>query len=583
MIAGALFYYQAHSLGNRLWQRVRRLRQPKYLVGAVVGAGYFYWYIFRTLGRGALPGRSTWLLAPEHRFFAESIGALVLLVLMLMAWIMPHSRAALTFTEAEIAFLFPAPISRQTLLHFKLLKSQTAILFSAVFMTLLGRGFGSGNFLMRILDWWALLSIFNLHLLGSSFALTRLMDRGVSNWKRRLAVLLPAAAVAVGVALWVRRSLPPPPPLESLSFDSIERYARGVFEARPVAILLTPFRMVVAPFLASTGREFLGAFAATLAIVALHYLWVVRSDVAFEEASIEASRKMAERVAAARTGQWGVPSKAAKAARAPFTLRPAGNPLVAIFWKNLISAGRFVTVRMFLLALWIIFVVGFAMHSSHGGRGMTGVLAFAALGFTAMSLFSGPQMLRNDLRQDLPVSDVLKMFPMPGWQMVLGEVLAPAAMLAAAQWLFLTVAVIFWPEDFHRSAPLLLRAEIGLAAALVLPCVDVIAILIPNAAALFFPAWFQLGKDGPRGFEMTGQQLILMFGQLLVLACCLLPAAGVAAAILVAGSYMHFAGLAALAAGLAAALILAAEAALGIRLLGTVFEDFDLSAELVSS
>ena len=45
--------------------------------------------------------------------------------------------------------------------------------------------------------------------------------------------------------------------------------------------------------------------------------------------------------------------------------------------------------------------------------------------------------------------------------------------------------------------------------------------LIPNAAVLFFPAWFQLGKDGPRGFETTGQQLILMFGQLLVLALSL--------------------------------------------------------------
>ena len=61
--------------------------------------------------------------------------ALFLMFALLLAWILPHSRAALAFTEAEVAFLFPAPISRKTLIHFKLLKSQTAILFSALLMT----------------------------------------------------------------------------------------------------------------------------------------------------------------------------------------------------------------------------------------------------------------------------------------------------------------------------------------------------------------------------------------------------------------------------------------------------------------
>jgi hypothetical protein len=41
MIAGALFYYQFHSWRNRLLARIRRLRQPKYLAGAIVGGRYF--------------------------------------------------------------------------------------------------------------------------------------------------------------------------------------------------------------------------------------------------------------------------------------------------------------------------------------------------------------------------------------------------------------------------------------------------------------------------------------------------------------------------------------------------------------
>ena len=54
------------------------------------------------------------------------------MVAVLLAWIVPHSRSALAFSEAEAAFLFPAPITRRTLINFKLLKSQFAILFSAV-------------------------------------------------------------------------------------------------------------------------------------------------------------------------------------------------------------------------------------------------------------------------------------------------------------------------------------------------------------------------------------------------------------------------------------------------------------------
>ena len=51
MIA-ALFYLQYHSFRNRLVSRFKRLKQPKYLVGAIVGGLYFYWYFFRAIFHG---------------------------------------------------------------------------------------------------------------------------------------------------------------------------------------------------------------------------------------------------------------------------------------------------------------------------------------------------------------------------------------------------------------------------------------------------------------------------------------------------------------------------------------------------
>ena len=315
----------------------------------------------------------------------------------------------------------------------------------------------------------------------------------------------------------------------------------------------------------------------------LLYWWVIRSNVAFEEASVELSRKTAERMTAIRSGNWQAARKPKKAARNPFQLRPTGLPAVALFWKNLISAGSLVTARVWVFLVWIVVFVGFLLPSQTKQAGGPGaVLAFLALGLAAMSLFWGPQMLRNDLRQDLPAADVLKMFPMPGWQVVLGEVLAPAAILAGVQWLLLLVALFLCPSRFGAySTTLGERTTFALAAAVVLPCVDLIALLIPNAAVLFFPAWFQLGKDGPRGFETTGQQLILMFGQLLVLALSLAPAAAAITIVFFFSLHLLPSALCVLLGGAVAAVPLLIEAGIAIRLLGGVFERFDLSGEVL--
>jgi hypothetical protein len=577
MIASALFYYQFHSIKNRLTTRVKRLRKPKYLVGAIVGGLYFFYYLIRPLlwgHRGAV--------APAHQDILESIAALLLMVAVLLSWIVPHSRSALAFTEAEVAFLFPAPITRRTLINFKLLKSQSAIFFSSLLMTVIGRGLGGGNFVIRAVGWWAALSMFNLHLLGSSFGVTMLMDRGISNWQRRAFFLGVVAAGIAGVYLWVRATLPPlPGGLGMQDMARITEYAGQVLRAGPLPYLLFPFRLMVAPYFAANFAQFFGALGPALAIIGLHYWWVTRSNVAFEEASLERSHKDAERVAAVRSGNWRGMKKPKKAARPPFALSPVGNPAVAVFWKNLISAGQYVTARVWLMLVWCAIIAGGILRSN-GGRAVDlqmGILFLAGM-LVMMSLVSGPQMLRNDLRQDLPAADLLKIYPMPGWQIVLGEVLAPAVMLAALQWLLLVLAFIFCPRQFQAHPVLLLmRLGVGVSAALVLPFVDLIAMLIPNASVMLFPAWFQLGKEGPRGFETTGQQMILMFGQMLVLVVSLLPAGVAFAALFFATSFFLGHPMGVFLGGIAAAIVLAGEAAVGVKLLGGVFERLDLSEE----
>jgi hypothetical protein len=314
-----------------------------------------------------------------------------------------------------------------------------------------------------------------------------------------------------------------------------------------------------------------------LLLFLLHYLWVIFSDVAFEEASVEASQKLATRIAAVRAGNWQAAGKKQKARREWFRLAPAGPAATALLWKNLIGVGQIFSARLWiiLVVVMIAFFVGFR-GSAHAQNFSTlaAVIIAALLGY---SLLIGPQFLRLDFRQDLPLADILKTFPLRGWQITLGEILAPVAVLAGFQWLLLLVGfglVVFLPGK-HET----LMLVIGISAAVLLPVLDFLMLLIPNAAVLLFPSWIQAGKDSPRGIEATGQRLILAVGQMLVLLLTLIPAALAFAAVyfplkLVFGPVtpVPFASL-------AATVIVAVEAGLGVRLLGRLFERFDVTEE----
>ena len=578
MIA-ALFYLQYHSTRNRLVTRLKRLKQPKYLFGAIVGGLYLYFYFFRYLFggfHGSARQTAGPLVPPELLVQLESLAALALLVIVLLAWLIPHERAALTFTEAEVAFLFPAPVTRRSLVHFKLIRSQLRILFSALLLTLFSRRFG-GNVGIHALGWWMILSTLNLHFLGASFARTLLLDRGISNRLRRLLVFALVISLGAFIWLWAKSTLPPMTPADTADFTSILKYAQQVLTAGPALYLLYPFHLLVRPFFAPDAVAFLAVLAPALLLFLMHYLWVIGSDVAFEEASVEASQKLATRIAAVRAGNWQAAGTKPKARRAWFQLAATGPAVTALLWKNLIGVSRIFSARLWIMLVVVMVVVfagfGGSAHSQNLSK-LAAVIIAIGLGY---SLLLGPQLLRLDFRQDLPMADILKTLPLRGWQIALGEILAPVAVLAGFQWLLLLAGfglVSFLPGK-HEALVL----AIGISAACLLPALDFLLLLIPNAAVLLFPSWIQTGKDSPRGIEATGQRLILAVGQLFALLLALVPAA-------IAFAAVYFPLKLALGpiapvpfASLAATVVVVVEAGLGVMLLGKLFERFDVTEE----
>lgn len=579
----ALIYLQFHSMKNRLAARLKRLKQPKYLIGALVGGLYFYWYFFRFL---FAPHGPMTAVAPEAALptvdplLYESFGALMLLVMVLLAWVIPHKRAALAFTEAEVAFLFPAPISRRGLVHFKLLRSQLAILLTVVFLTLIFNRYGPfGHRLLRVAGWWVILSTLNLHFLAASFALTKLMDRGISNWKRRLGVIT-LALVGLGVVcVWAAQEMPPLTSADLASFESVKDYFQQALVSGPLPYLLFPFRLVVRPYLAPDALGFLVAVGPALLLLALHYFWVIRSDVSFEEASVEASQKLAEKVAAVRAGNWQAAGKKFKPKRPPFELRPSGPPLMALVWKNLLNAGSACNARPWIILAAVLIAMSIGMRGVARDSNWLVVVGSFALMVGMWALLIGPQIVRQDFRQDLPNVDLLKLYPLRGWQLALGEILAPGLILTGVQWLLLLMAAGFTAPLAGGKISGGLIMALGVSLAVVLPALNLISLLIPNAAVLLFPSWFQAGKEGPQGIEATGQRLIFALGQFLAFILALIPAAAVFAACFFVIKLLAGDALAVLAAGVGATLVLAVEGSLGVMLLGWLFERFDVSAE----
>lgn len=574
----ALFYLQWNLFRNRITSRLKRLKQPKYLFGAVVGALYIYFYFFRFLfaNRSRNPAAGTFFTAPENQLLLELAGGAMLFIIVLLAWFFPADRAALRFTEAETAFLFPAPFSRQQLIQYKLIRSQLTIFFGALFFTLLTRRFG-GNPLIHALGWWLILAVLDLHFIASSFARTLLLDRGISNRLRRALTLVLFAILGAFIWHWGRTTLPPITPADQEDPGAFMRYSQQLLTSGPLLYLLYPFRLLVRPFLATDATAFLIALAPVVLIFALHYFWVVFSGVAFEEASLEASQKYAARLAAARSGNWQALKKRTKAGRPWFKLGPTGFAPVALVWKNLLGVGQIFTARLMISIFTMVVVFGVAFSTSDHQRAIS-LTAAIIIGISlAYSLLLGPQILRLDFRADLPLADILKTFPLPGWQIALGQILAPVVVLAGLQWILILLGagLVFFLPNPHTG----LFLAIALGAAFLLPMLDGLLLIIPNAAALLFPAWVQAGRDGARGIEVMGQRLIFSIAQLLVLALALVPGALAFCAVFFPVRMALNPVIAIPPASLAAAVIVAVEAGIGVVLLGRFFEKFDVAED----
>ena len=549
---GAFAYLTITSARNKLVSQVKRLRNPRYAIALLLGLGYF-WMVF--FNRSAQEGRQGALPV------GPALGAILpvfILLYVAYVWIVGTDRSALAFSEAEVSMLFTAPVPRRGLIIYKIVRKQVGVLTTSVIWLLLFHRQGSGW--DRIISSWAFLSIFTLHSLGAALVRASGTEHGTKGLRRSLpAIALFAIALIVVVSgvFEVRAEL-----AADTDFQHFQDTLLAAFAAPPMSWVLYPFRIAVAPMFASTHIEWARAMPATLALLALHFWWVLRSDTAFEEAAAEASSAMAKRLAALRTP--GVSHVAIKSSRRTLKLRPTGPPAVAILWKNILWLMRTGQVRG-LVGLPLVALACVLAFAGRSDKAEVVIVVMCTV-VSGMILIFGPMTMRNDLRGELRRLPMLKTLPLRGRDIILAEVVSSASPTAAMQ--FLLVANGLLAMSFVPAGMLPLDMRIGalIGAPVFLLGLNLANFTVHNGLALLFPGWVRLGEAGVAGVEVMGQMMLTSIVTLLMLGLLLIVPALVAAVVYVA---LHWPPAAAIAGtGIIAGLVLGGEGYLLMGALG---------------
>ena len=555
----AFLYLTACSLKNRLWRRLRRLREPRYLAGLVVGLLYLYWFVVRNQMRAPRRGRAdlTWLTS-----FAPDIvvgGAVLLWVVAVLVWLWPFATRTWTFTAAEVQFFFTAPLTRRQLLNYKLLRSQVGLLFSVLIASLFtgaARAAVAGRWSLLLGGWLLFAAIF-LHVLGAN--LTKSSFRAPASRVPWLAwasatLMIVVSGLLCGTYLVHARALVSRP-LNDAIFGIVELGRVGA-----ASFALWPFRAVLAPIFAETPLAFARALGPALVVLVLNYVWVLWSDANLEDAASAAEQRQAQ----------GRSAPAPVVRPAPFSLAARGRVETAILWKNTILLGRYVSLRLVVRVSIpvVVMAVVFGLNSKGGS------LAPLLLMLTVFATVVGPFMIRNDLRHDLQRLSVLKTWPISGRELLLGELLAPTFLLSAIVWFLLAVTLALSPAWKDGPIDVVGRAALLVSVGLLAPMLIAGQVIIQNAAVILFPGWIATGGARARGIEAMGQNMLMFAGTLLALAIGVLPASAVAGGLgYVLYLFLGWPGL--LPAAMLLASILVVEAGLVVMWLGRVLERTD--------
>src|SRR5436190_3860547 len=572
----ASLYIVVCSARNRARVRLRRLREPRYVIGAAVAIAYLYFTVFVRIRSGrAAAGRRRRAAAPSADVMAAlqasglGFAALALMALAAVAWIFPGGSNLLQFSPAETDLLMPAPVTRRQLLLHRMIRSQIGLLFASILPVIWFPTASAAARLRVAIALWLVLVTAKIYFTGVTLTRARLLSPGRrAEWGAWAPVLVLFGAGAIVVSSIART-------FNAYAVNGAEdllRQVSGMVTGGVVGVAMFPLAALVRPLFAPWPWPFLTALGPAVLVLAATVAWVLNADAAVGDAvwTISGSGMSA--------GAAEAPAPSARAA--PWTLASRGRAEGIFLWKNTVQMLRATTgaalLRYIAPAVVVTVTVATMIMAGNRASGTAKTLCSLAVALAGFSVLLGPQVVRIDLRDDLRHLELLKTWPVQAAAVLRGEMLCPGVVLTSVAWLAIVCAAILSAAGFPGLS-LSWRISGSVAAALLAPALVFAQLTVHNASAVLFPAWVPLGHTRPRGLDAMGQRLILFGAVVLTLAFMMLP--GVLASGILWLVLRPFIGAAVLIpCALACLMIVVIEVIAATEVLGPAYEGMDLLA-----
>ena len=383
---------------------------------------------------------------------------------------MGRNTGSITFSLAEVEFLFPGPFSRRQLLAYKLLLGALAPLGNAILIPI---------FLWRFAIWtpavmlgfWLTFVFVQM----TSLLFTLVVDWLSERFTRWRTIGLAVLAVLVLFSFWQAGVL-------EAEGTPLERIA-ALESAWPVQVILAPFAAFSHVARATTAAQLALWSAVALAINAATVLLIFRMDANFLQASLAASQKRYAWLERAKRG-GGIPALSQRS-NPRFGLRPF--PRVAgagpIAWRQLLELMRNSGRLLYVLPAILAMLAPVLLVGRHGSE-------FSAIGMMVMVGFMMSMMMPMGLRTDLLHIEVFKSLPITSGAIVWGSITSAVFYPTVVQVVAVAVLSAIGGEWTSAST---LAVCFAMPLNLLLVSADSILVLLYPSTRQFVPGDFQLG------------------------------------------------------------------------------------------
>jgi Putative ABC exporter len=429
-------------------------------------------------------------------------GPSVLLIYCFMNVMLSSADRGIYFTPAEINFLFPAPMTRRSLLAYKIVASLIVGLPSSLILSAISYGF-SNSFLTAFTGMMLIVLFMQLFTMAINLIAVTL---GAALYTRARRLLLGAAILVAAVIVWEVGGNP----LNGKLLDWLQM----ADQSRIWQTITLPLTWFFETFRAKHIWPDLVLYASLSLMVNGVLLGIVFAlDAQYMEAAAFASARVYARLQRIRIGTGG-PAPSSKF-RFALPLPPSLGGVGTLCWRQITTSVRMPSRLIFLAVMFCVAIMSSqTMNRSTVGPMTLTIWAGATVLLTAVFLTA---MLPFDFRGDVDRIALLKTLPIPPWRLALGQVLAPVLLVSLVQWLVLAMYFVWimqeglirpgrWP--WHPGTILSL---FGLFA---LP-VNALLFALENLLFLLFPT--RIVATNPADFQALGRNVLFLLAKSLVL------------------------------------------------------------------